>query len=164
MVRLVPLANAVIPKVQLVNMHLIKDSWKTSIILSCRVVGYIGTNGTFGTTRKCHSNGSAGEYSFKLLSFSKVPGILPVHHYFIEISHKFTWTWKINYIIIIMSSQFFPKKLQSWKLASCMQILSTKYIKNGLQSWVWKNVRGGNVPTPFGMKFSKSGGNKTNTK
>ena len=45
-----------------------------------------------------------------------------------------------------------------------MQIFVTKYIKNGQQSWVWKNVRGGNVSAPFDLKFSKSGGNKTNTK
>ena len=37
MARLVPLENDVIPKVLLVNMHLIKGTW---IILSCGVAGY----------------------------------------------------------------------------------------------------------------------------
>jgi len=40
-----------------------------------------------------NSNGSAGEYAFNPLSSSKIPGTLLVHHYFIEISHKFTWVW-----------------------------------------------------------------------
>ena len=39
-----------------------------------------------------------------------------------------------------------------------------KIHKNGQQSWVWKKVSVGNVPTPFDLKFSKSGGNKNNTK
>ena len=45
-----------------------------------------------------------------------------------------------------------------------MEIFVTKYIKNGHQSWVWKNVRGGNVSTPFYSKFSKYGGESTKTK
>ena len=39
-----------------------------------------------------------------------------------------------------------------------------QYMKDGQQCWVWKNVRRGNVSTPFDLQSSKSGGNKTNTK
>ena len=57
----------------------------------------------------------------------------------------------------------FPQKFTIMKISLNYANFVNKIHRNGQQSWVWKNVRVGNVPTPFDLKFSKSGGNKKTT-
>ena len=66
-----------IPMVLLVNMHLIKRVRLFSHVVwlgKGQFQWSIGTNGTIGTNRKCHSNGSIGEYA----SIEGVKMLLPI--------------------------------------------------------------------------------------